>query len=101
MPAIAYNMVGTSRRKCVCKVGPKTWLAHWIRGTRLRLPDKCCARYCRRPVAVGAHVRLEGEDGRTPWIVPFCQFHNKRRSSIPIVLKYGVTLCAAAKIDCA
>lgn len=26
MPAMAYNMVGTPRRKDVCNVGPKTWL---------------------------------------------------------------------------
>lgn len=99
-PTFVYNMHKTSRRKCRCKTGPKTWVGHWTRGTGLRLPDKCSAKYCRRYVEVGAHVRIEGEDGRTPWIIPFCQYHNKRATSYPIELKHGVTLCGAARIDC-
>lgn len=101
MPSIAYNMVGTSSRKCVCTTGTKSWLGHWERGTGLTLPEKCCAKYCGNVVEVGAHVKLEGEDGRTPWIIPFCQYHNKRPSSEAIELKPGMTLCGAAKVDCA
>lgn len=100
MPTFVYNMVGTSRRKCVCTTRPRTWLAHWERGTGLELPEKCCAKYCRNYVEVGAHVRIEGEDGRIPWIIPFCQHHNKRPSHEAIELKAGVTLCGAAKVDC-
>jgi hypothetical protein len=100
MGDIVYNVDGTSSRKCVCKTGSKTWLAHWERGTGLTLPDKCCARNCSGGVEVGAHVRLEGGDGRIVWIVPFCQFHNKRPSSTPIELKWAVMLCGAAKSDC-
>jgi hypothetical protein len=101
MPTFVYNMDGTARRKCICKTGSKTWLEHWARGTGESLPDKCAAKYCGREVEVGAHVRAEDEDGRIPWIVPFCQYHNKRPSSEPIELKPGVTLCGAAKVDCA
>jgi hypothetical protein len=100
MGDIVYNVDGTSSRKCTCKTGSKTWLAHWERGTNLALPDKCCARYCSTSVEVGAHVKLEGGDGRIIWIIPFCQYHNKRPSSEAITLKWGVMLCGAAKTDC-
>lgn len=94
------NMEGTSGRKCVCTKGEKTWIAHWERGTGLTRPEKCCAKGCRNDVEVGAHVREDDGDKRTPWIVPFCQHHNKRPSSESIELKWGVTLCGAAKVDC-
>ena len=99
-PLIVYNIVGTSRRKCKCRHGTKSWLHHWCRKTLLSLPTKCVARGCRRSTQVGAHVRREGEDLRIPWIVPFCQFHNKRRSSHPIVLKHGAELCKATMSEC-
>ncbi len=101
MPSHVKNMTGTSRRKCRCSVGPKSWLGHWQRGSGLARPFKCAARGCRRRVQVGAHVRLIGSDGRVPWIVPFCQFHNKRHRSMRIALKPGVTLVGAAARDCA
>ncbi len=100
MGDFVYNMVGTSSRKCICKAGAKTWLAHWERGTGLNRPDKCCAKYCGNVIEVGAHVKLEGGDQRIPWIVPFCQYHNKRPDSEPIELKDAIMLCGAAKIDC-
>jgi hypothetical protein len=100
MGDLVYNVDGTSSRKCICKTGSKTWLAHWERGTGQQLPDACCAKYCSKGVEVGAHVKLEGSDGRTIWIVPFCQHHNKRPSSEAIELKWEVTLCGSAKIDC-
>ena len=101
MGDFVYNLIGTSGRKCRCRTRPNTWLAHWERGTGLPLPEKCCAKYCRRYVEVGAHVRHHGSDGRIPWIVPFCQHHNKRPPSHAIELKNGVTLCGAAmNIDC-
>jgi hypothetical protein len=98
---IVYNVDGTSGRKCVCKVGTKTWLGHWERGTGLAVPDKCSAKGCGKVVEVGAHVKISGDDQRTTWIVPFCQKHNKRPSSQPIALKWAVTLCGAAAVDCA
>jgi hypothetical protein len=94
------NVVGTSRRKCKCRVGQKTWLSHWERGTRLIRPLKCVARGCRHRVQVGAHVRHTRSDQRIIWIVPFCQYHNKRAHNHHIPLKDGVTLCGAAKTDC-
>lgn len=94
------NVDGTSVRKCVCSNGIKTWLGHWERGTELTLPDKCCAFGCGTYVQVGAHVKEVGGDQRIIWIVPFCQFHNKRPSTEEIKLKPGVTLCGAAKVDC-
>lgn len=66
-PQFVYNIDGTSRRKCKCRVGSKTWLGHWCRKTRLLRPDKCCAKFCRNKTEVGAHVRLEGGDGRIPF----------------------------------
>jgi hypothetical protein len=99
-PSYVNNVVGTSKRKCKCRVGHKTWLSHWERGTGLARPMKCCAKYCRHYVEVGAHVRLFGEDQRIIWIIPFCQYHNKRRHNHSIELKPGVMLCGAAKIDC-
>ena len=94
------NVDGTSGRKCKCTTGVKTWLAHWERGTGLALPLKCCAKYCGTVVEVGAHVK-ELSDKTIIWIIPFCQYHNKRPSSEMIELKDGVTLCGAAvKIDC-
>jgi len=95
------NLTGTAGRKCVCTTGAKTWLGHWERGSGLYLPTKCCAHYCGNVVQVGAHVSLQGSDGRVPWIVPFCQYHNKRNSSVWIRLKGGVTLVGAAAHDCA
>lgn len=100
MGDFVYNMDNTSGRKCQCTTLPKTWLGHWERGTGLNLPAKCCAKYCGNDVEVGAHVKLDGGDQRIAWIVPFCQYHNKRPSSQPIELKWGVTLCGAAKSDC-
>lgn len=101
MGDIVYNLDGTSRRKCRCTDKPNTWLAHWERGTGEDLPEKCCAKYCGNYVEVGAHVRHDGSDGRIPWIVPFCQWHNKRPSSEAIELKYGVILCGASMTtDC-
>ena len=99
-PSYVNNVDGTSKRKCKCRVGKKTWLKHWRRGTGLTLPTKCCAKFCGHPVQVGAHVKLFGDDQRIIWIVPFCQYHNKRASNHYIALKPGVMLCGAAKIDC-
>ena len=101
MPSHVTNVVGTSKRKCKCKFGKRTWLKHWRRGTGLHVPVKCAARGCGNYVEVGAHVRLLNTDQRIIWIVPFCQWHNKRPSNIHIPLKPGVMLCGAAKIDCA
>ncbi len=94
------NLDGTAGRKCVCTTPPNTWLAHWSRGSGLTLPAKCCAYGCAKPVEVGAHVKHVGSDGRVPWIVPFCQHHNKRNSSVQIQLKWGVVLVGAASHDC-
>ncbi len=102
MGDIVFNIVGTSSRKCCCTSRPNTWLAHWKRGTGLNLPLKCCAKRCRKYVQVGAHVKCQGFDMRTPWIVPFCKTHNSRPGDEPIELKNNVTLCAAAMgVDCA
>lgn len=102
MGEIVYNKVGTSNRKCQCTYGVKTWLAHWERGTKqtLQVGDKCFAKSCRGFVEVGAHV-LHPDDLRYVWIVPFCQWHNKRPWDTPIELKDGMWLCGAAKMDCA
>lgn len=99
-PMIVYNLVGTSRRKCKCRHGTKSWLDHWCRKTNLMRLQKCAAKGCRKPTQVGAHVRPEGSDRRIPWIIPFCQFHNKRSSSQPIVVKHGVVLCKATMAEC-
>lgn len=102
LPRFVYNIDGTSRRKCKCKVkkGPKTWLGHWCRKTSLVIPVKCSAKFCRRYTEVGAHVRLEGGDRRIPLIIPFCKFHNKRRSSQPIEIKLDAVLCKASMAEC-
>ena len=100
MGEFVYNVDGTSVRKCQCSYGSKTWLSHWERGTGLTLPDKCGAKYCSAYVEVGAHVKHIGSDQRIVWIIPFCQYHNKRPSYLQIELKDGVTLCGAAKVDC-
>ena len=94
------NAVGTSRFKCQCKFGQKSWLGHWERGTGEDLPEKCCAKYCRHRVQVGAHVKIFGESQKTSWIIPFCHYHNKRPDNYYIELKPGVMLCGAARIDC-
>ncbi len=100
-PHIVYNIDGTSSRKCQCTGLPRTWLGHWERGTGLVLPLKCVAKYCRNYVEVGAHVR-DDDDRRIVWIVPFCQYHNKRPSSEPIELKDAVTMCGGSMtMDCA
>lgn len=102
MPAYVNNVVGTSKRKCKCTIGSKNWLSHWSRGTGLPLPAKCLARYCSHVVQVGAHVRHFGSDQRIIWIIPFCQYHNKRPSNTYIRLKPGAVLCGAAPgVDCA
>ena len=101
MPDFVYNADGTSGRKCKCLDKDKSWLAHWVRGTGLALPLKCCAKGCGAYVEVGAHVQ-HPDDLREIWIVPFCQWHNKRPSYLQIDLKPNVTLCGASpKIDCA
>lgn len=95
-----YNIAGTSSRKCKCSVGPKTWLAHWERGTGETLPTTCVAFGCRRAVEVGAHVQ-DGDDLRIVWIVPFCQYHNKRPITERIDLKVGITMCGGSMTsDC-
>jgi hypothetical protein len=99
MGDIVYNIDGTSSRKCQCSYGAKTWLAHWERMTGLTLPDKCCARGCGDYVAVGAHVQ-HPDDLRDVWIVPFCQYHNKRPSNVPIELKWDVMLGNGARSNC-
>lgn len=96
-----YNLVGTSGRKCQCSVLPRTWLAHWERGTKLSLPDKCVAKGCSKLVEVGAHV-YDADDLRIVWIVPFCQYHNKRPTDELIWLKDDVTMCGGSMTsDCA
>jgi len=100
MPDYVVNMDGTAGRKCQCTIGTKSWVEHWERGTGLELPEKCSAKYCGNYVQVGAHVKHIGSDQRIAWIVPFCQWHNKRPSNMPIELKPGTTLCGAAKVDC-
>ena len=101
MPTYVKNVVGTSRRKCRCSYGSRTWLGHWERGTGLVRPLKCQAKFCAYFTQVGAHVYWVGLDKRTIWIVPFCKKHNKRPSNELIELKPGTWLCAAAKVDCA
>jgi hypothetical protein len=100
VPRFVYNIDRTSRRKCKCKKGLKTWLGHWHRKTRLTLPLKCCAKFCGRNTEVGAHVRLEGGDARIPLIIPFCKRHNKRPSSQPIEIKLDAVLCTASMAEC-
>lgn len=96
----AYNMVGTSGRKCQCSTAPKTWLGHWSRATGLAIPASCCVSGCGNAPEVGAHLRIVGWDARTPWILPFCQYHNKRPAHVAMNLKWGVTAVAAATHDC-
>ena len=99
MGDIVYNADGTSGRKCKCLDRDKSWLAHWERGTN-SVRDKCCAKGCGDYAAVGAHVK-HPDDLREIWIVPFCQWHNKRPINLGIELKWGVVLCgAASKLDC-
>lgn len=95
-----YNIDGTSTRKCKCTTGPKTWLAHWMRGTGQALPTTCVAFGCSRLVAVGAHVQ-DADDLRIVWIVPFCHHHNSRPSDVKIQLKVGITMCGGSMTnDC-
>ena len=101
MPDFVNNVDGTSKRKCQCLYGSKDWISHWERGTGLVRPLKCCAKWCSDYAVVGAHVKHVGSDQRIVWIIPFCQYHNKRPSNMDIELKLGVMLCGAAKIDCA
>lgn len=94
------NAVGTSKRKCKCSDRDKTWLAHWSRGTGMKVPEKCCAKGCGRYTQVGAHV-IDPMDKREIWIIPFCQHHNKRRADVRIYLKPGYKLCGGSwKVDC-
>jgi len=101
MGDIVYNADGTSGRKCKCSDRDKSWIAHWMRGTNsVNRPDKCFAKGCGSEAAVGAHVQ-HPDDLREIWIVPFCQWHNKRPSYEAIELKWDVLLCGANwKIDC-
>jgi hypothetical protein len=100
MGDIVYNATGTSGRKCQCNgYSDKSWLAHWERMTNQNLPAKCCAKGCGDYVAVGAHI-LHTDDLRQIWIVPFCQWHNKRPSTVPIELKWGVMLGRASTTYC-
>ncbi|MDH5326023.1 MAG: hypothetical protein OEZ68_07430 [Gammaproteobacteria bacterium] len=58
------------------------------------------AKWCGNVVEVGAHVR-DADDLRLVWIVPFCQYHNKRPTSEPIALKDGITMCGGSmSVDC-
>lgn len=102
MVSFVYNIDRTSRRKCRCiHRHARTWLNHWRRHSGVAMPLKCQASHCRRPVQVGAHVREEGGDGRIVWIIPFCKYHNKRRSSTPIGLKHGAMLVGGSMTaDC-
>ena len=95
----AYNVVGTSHFKCQCSIMPRSWLGHWEKATG-RVRDKCFAKGCGSMAEVGAHVRVVGWDQRTTWIIPFCQFHNKRPDTKLIPLKWGTVLAAAAASDC-
>lgn len=97
---IVYNLVGTSRRKCQCSYGQLGWIHHWTRMTGQPRPEKCCVKRCRNPAQVGAHVRVEGSDGRRPWILPTCQKHNKRPSSQPMEVKHDYIPCGATMSDC-
>jgi hypothetical protein len=94
-----YNMVGTSHRKCHCPSGDGTWLKHWRLATQQMLPPKCIVKGCPRRAAVGAHVK-DSDSQVTPWIAPFCQYHNKRPSTQRYELEPMYTLAAAASVDC-
>jgi hypothetical protein len=99
-----YNIDGTSSRKCQCSYdGSKTWLGHWDyhKAAGEKMPEKCQAKFCREYVAVGAHVR-DDDDKRLVWIIPFCQYHNKRPSSEAIELKGEVSMVGGSMtLDCA
>ncbi len=95
-----YNAVGTSSYKCKCSTGNKSWLAHYVNLAIHALPAKCIAKYCRNSVQVGAHVKEVGGDGRILWIVPFCQYHNKRPSTTNITLKPNNDIVRAAVSFC-
>ncbi len=98
-----YNIDGTSSRKCKCTYSyghligkSNTWLNHWQQGVGAGLPKTCVAYRCRNSPQVGAHVREEGGDGREVWIVPFCQYHNKRPSDERIELKHNTIMCGGS-----
>ncbi|MCR9163008.1 MAG: hypothetical protein ACE37F_14915 [Nannocystaceae bacterium] len=103
MTTQVYNMVGTTGRKCTCTLGDNSWLGHWALAAGVTLASKklvkCAAKYCASYSEVGAHVKEIGHQV-TPWIVPFCQHHNKRPSSQYITLKPGYTMVACAAHDC-
>ncbi|MBV1861822.1 MAG: hypothetical protein KUG77_25605 [Nannocystaceae bacterium] len=96
-------MVGTTGRKCKCTNGDASWLGHWALAAGVALHSKkhvkCAAKYCRKYSEVGAHVK-DTAYRVTPWIVPFCQYHNKRPATQLITLKPGYTMVACASIDC-
>ena len=94
------NVVGSSKRKCKCNIAHKTWLNHWVQVTDEDIPPKCCAKYCGNDAQVGAHVRVFGDNQSFIWIIPFCQYHNKREDKFYIELKPDTFLGNAANTHC-
>lgn len=95
------NLVGTSKRKCKCSGHKKkTWLQHYENKAGV-VPGKCVAKGCRKYAQVGAHVTLLDRNvGSRVFIVPFCQYHNKRHHNTRIPLKKKTLLADGAKSSC-
>jgi hypothetical protein len=91
------NLVGTSHLKPRRK-GINSWRAHHIHHAKVAW-HKCSVKGCRRMATVGAHVRETGSPANTTsrYIVPFCQFHNKRPHLLPLRLKKGTRLVGVGK----
>lgn len=77
----------------------RSWKHHYL----AKAPGwgKCRAHGCRRFAQVGAHVEVDGEGSHTRnrYIVPFCQKHNKRNTTVhgALRVKPGTKLVSVGK----
>ena len=89
------NMENTADKKCNCD----SWLEHWSKIAKKRLPITCVVKGCTNEAEVGAHVRKDYSDeikdiptamsyarnnttDMKSYIVPLCKPHNAKHGEI-------------------
>lgn len=69
------NLNNTSGKSCACG----SWTNHWNRYAGAQFwPQKCGAKGCPKPPAVGAHVKVVGTGDPLHYIVLLCRGCNNR-----------------------
>jgi hypothetical protein len=81
MAIAVKNINGTSPKTCGCG----SWLNHWQRYGGSPVPSYCSEERCIKKPTVGAHVQKDSYSDRNWYIIPLCDEHNKKTTSLRVV----------------